>query len=94
MKTVLRGKLLDFLSDIYPRDIEELSIMGVFYEYNKTDDIARSLEYLMDKKYISREEKPHPYKKHQKIRLYKITPAGIDLHDGQLEDPSVPIVPE
>ena len=94
MKPILRGKILNFLFDIYPRDIEEISIMGVFYEYHKKNDIAQCLEYLVGKEYISREERPHPYKAQQKIRLYKITPEGVDLHDGLRSDPGVTVVPE
>jgi hypothetical protein len=91
---ILRGKLLEFLKHLYPEGADERTIVGVFYEYHTYDDIVESLAYLSDKGYVNRTEVPHPYKSAERIRVYKIAPAGIDLMDGTSVDPAVTIVPE
>lgn len=91
---ILRGKILEFLRDLYPEGADERTIEGIFYEYHRYDDIIESLAYLADKGYADRKEVPHPYKSAERIRLYKITPAGIDLMDGTTTDPAVTIIPE
>lgn len=88
----LRGKLLTFLAHVYPEKIEEMSIVAVFYEYHETDDIVRSLEYLTDKGFVIKDEKPHPYKERKIVKLYRISAAGVDLSDGTVTDPGVTIV--
>jgi hypothetical protein len=90
---ILRGKLLEFLRDLYPEGADERTIVGIFYEYHNYDDIVESLSYLADKGYAERKEVPHPYKAVERIRLYKILPAGIDLMDGTTIDPAVTILP-
>lgn len=90
---ILRGKLLEFLRDLYPEGADEKTIVGIFYEYHTYDDIIESLSYLADKGYAERKEVPHPYKSVERIRLYKISPAGIDLMDGTTIDPAVTIIP-
>jgi hypothetical protein len=91
---ILRGKLLEFLRDLYPEGADERTIVGVFYEYHEYDDIIASLSYLADKGYAECKEVPHPYKSAERIRIYKIAPPGIDLMDGTTVDPAVTIVPE
>lgn len=88
----LRGKLLTFLAHVYPEKVEEMAVVGVFYEYHETDDITKALEYLVDKGMVIREEKPHPYRERKTVKLYRISAAGIDLNDGTATDPGVTVV--
>lgn len=91
---ILRGNILDFLKYTYPDKVDERSIVGSLYVYNDYDDIIGALAYLVDKGYIERTEVPHPYKSVEKIRMYKISPAGIDLLDGTTTDPAVTVISE
>lgn len=91
---ILRGKILEFLRDLYPEGADERTIVGVFYEYHDYGAILESLAYLSDKGYADRKEVPHPYKGSERIRIYKIAPAGIDLLDGTTKDPAVTVLPE
>lgn len=94
MKNILRGKILSFLAEIYPRDVEKVTVIGVFFEYHHVGDIEKALEYLAGRKYLEKIERPHPYKPHEKIVLFRITPDGIDITEGTKEDPGITIVPE
>jgi hypothetical protein len=85
----LRGQLLDFLKRIYPRNIEELGIISVFYEYYRDKDIRQSLQYLVDKGYVEKEERKHPYRRREKVSFYKISAKGIDLIEGTIDDAGV-----
>lgn len=91
--TILRGKILEFLRDLYPNGADERTIVGVFYEYHDYDDIVESANYLAAKGYALLQEVPHPYKKIDKIRMFKIAPPGIDLLDGTTTDPAVTVIP-
>jgi hypothetical protein len=91
---ILRGKILEFLRDLYPEGADERTIVGVFYEYHDYGDILEAAAYLADKGYARMTEVPHPYKPAERIRLYKVLPAGIDLLDGTTADPAVTILPE
>lgn len=90
---ILRGKILEFLRDLYPEGADERTIVGVFYEYHAYDDIIESLAYLSDRGYAERKAVPHPYKSAERIRIYKIAPPGIDLMDGTTVDAAVTILP-
>ena len=94
MKHILRGKILSFLAEIFPRDAEKVGIIGIFFEYHHVGDIEQALEYLAGRRYLEKLERPHPYKPHDKITLYKITPDGIDIAEGTKKDPGITIVPE
>jgi DNA-binding PadR family transcriptional regulator len=83
---LLRGLILDFLNRIYPRDIEKLGVIEAFYKEFKPKDIEKALEYLKDKGYVEEREMEHPVRRFEMIRLYKITPRGIDLIEGTLCD--------
>jgi len=91
---ILRGKILEFLRDIYPEGADERTIIGVFYEYHHYDDIKEAAAYLADKGYAKLTDVPHPYKTKERIRIYRVTPAGIDLLDGTTSDPAVVLAPE
>ncbi|NLK46489.1 MAG: hypothetical protein GX297_07550 [Treponema sp.] len=87
---VLRGKLLSLLKNIYPDGIEQTSVVGIYYQLTKVDDILTALEYLTDKKYIIKKENPHPFKNNTIVTYYKISPTGIDLCEGNIEkDPGI-----
>lgn len=85
----LRGQILDFLKRVYPHTIEELGIISVFYEYYGDKDIRQSLEYLVDKGYVAKEKKSHPYRRRKSLNFYKITAKGIDLLEGTIEDAGI-----
>ena len=85
----LRGQILDFLKRIYPREIEELGVISVFYQYHTDKDIRQSLQYLADKGYVEKREVPHPYHRRKKVHLYRITAKGIDLIEGTIHDEGI-----
>ena len=93
-QNMIRGKIIEFLHHIYPEGADQRSLVSCFYEYHKYDDIVQALEYLADKGYISRKEFPHPYKKNERVSLYKLTANGMDLYEGTIVDPAVPIIAE
>ena len=87
---ILRGKLLDLLRKVYPDGIEKTSIISILFQYHKTDDISASLEYLVDKEYAVKKEYPHPFVVQEMIHWYKLSPRGIDLLEGNIqEDPGI-----
>ena len=89
----LRGSILDFLKKVYPREVEELNIIGVFYQYYKDKEIRQALAYLADKGYIERIERKHPVYRRRKLVFYKATARGIDLLEGTISDDGI-ILPE
>jgi DNA-binding PadR family transcriptional regulator len=89
----LRGEILDFLYRIEPRYIEDIEIIGIFYQYYRDYEIRKALNYLVGKGYAKVEEVPHPYKQFEKKRLYSITPAGVDILELTKRDDGI-IVPE
>ena len=90
---ILRGKILKLLSEQYPEGLERVTLVGIYYQCDKVEDIDKSLEYLCDKKYIVKKEHPHPYKENKKIIFYKITPEGIDLVEGTIKQEPGIIIP-
>ncbi len=89
-QNILRGKLLDLLKKVYPNGVDEKTVISILYQYHKTEDIAASLEYLVDKSYAERKQFPHPYMKQEILQWYKITPRGIDLLECNIEaDPGI-----
>lgn len=85
----LRGKILKLFFEFYPDGVERITLLGIYYQYEKIEDIDKSLEYLAEKGYVSKKENPHPYKINKKTVFYKITPAGIDLIEGTKNDSGV-----
>ena len=77
--TILRGKILSLLNDLYPDGAEQTTIIGIFYQRFKVDDIIKSLQYLCDKDYVKKSETAHPYKANCLVYGYKILPAGIEI---------------
>ena len=90
----LRGKILEFLKNIYPEGVDERTIIGIFYDYHRSTAIEQSLAYLADKELLTVKDLPHPYKPGERVRLYKIAPAGIDLLDGTTVDPGISVIPQ
>ena len=90
---ILRGKILKLLSEQYPEGLERITLISIYYQGDKVDDIDKSLAYLCDKGYVQKKEHPHPYKENKKITFYKITPEGIDLIEGTTEAEPGIIIP-
>ena len=87
---ILRGKLLELLKSVYPEGVERKTIISIFFQYHRVDDIASSLEYLIDKEYVIKKEFPHSYLKNENVQWYKLSPKGIDLMDGNINgDPGI-----
>lgn len=82
----LRGHLLKFLFRVYPKEIEELSIISVFYQYYSDIEIKKALQYLADKGYVEKRVEPFPGFHRRKLHLYKITAKGIDVIEGTCRD--------
>lgn len=89
----LRGLLLDFLKRIYPKDIEELAIISVFYQYYQDKEIKQALHYLVDKGYVEKKEMKHPYNKRKTVHFYRLTAQGIDLLENTIQDEGI-MLPE
>ena len=91
---ILRGKLLGLLKKVYPDGVEKSTVISIFFQYHKMDDISSSLEYLVDKEYVIKKEYSHPYVTQEMIHWYKLSPKGIDLMDGNIPaDPGI-IIPQ
>ena len=87
---ILRGKILDLLRRVYPDGIDYNTILSALFAYHKADDITASLEYLTDKEYIEKKEKPHLLIKQEVFKWYKLRPKGIDLIEGNIAvDPGI-----
>ena len=88
--TIVRGKILDLLKEVYPDGVDELTIISILYQYHKTEDIFASLEYVVDKGYVEKKQQPHPFKEREYVRWYKLKPNGIDLLEGNIDpDPGI-----
>jgi len=90
----LRGKILQFLRELFPQGTDSMTVVGIYYEYYRKDDIVDSLEYLASKGYVDKREVPHPARKLEKLSTYTINAAGIDLCDGTTSDAGITIVAE
>jgi hypothetical protein len=91
---VLRGKILTFLRDLFPQGTDRITVIGIYYEYYRREDIIDALEYLVSKGYVDKREVPHPARKLEKLATYTINARGIDLCDGTTTDPGITIIPE
>lgn len=91
---MLRYEILDYLKRLYPRWVEETEIISVFYQYHQVSEIKKDLYYLVDKGYIDTKDMKLPYRKYELKRIFKLSAMGIDLLEGRIEDPGVPIIEE
>lgn len=91
---ILRGKILQFLHELFPQGTDALTVIGIYYEYHRREDIVGALEYLASKGYVNKWEVPHPARKLEKLSTYTINAAGIDLCDGTTSDAGILIVAE
>ena len=91
---ILRGKILQFLRELFPQGTDAMTVIGIYYEYYRREDIIDSLEYLTSKGYVEKREVPHPSRKLEKLATYTINAAGIDLCDGTTSDAGITIVAE
>lgn len=82
----LRGMVLDFLRHVYPRPVMDLDIIGALYQDYRDTEIRDALAYLADKGYLERSEKEHPVRRYRKVITYRLTAAGVDLLEGDLDD--------
>lgn len=90
--SVLRGKLLRLLNDMYPDSMEQSSIIGIYYQYHPVEDIRKALQYLQDKALIHQHCVPHPYREGLNVVYYKISPEGVDLLEGNTSQPEPGVV--
>lgn len=91
---VLRGKILQFLRELFPQGTDAMTVIGIYYEYHRREDIIDSLEYLTSKGYVTKREVPHPARKIETLATYTINAQGIDLCDGTTSDAGITIVAE
>lgn len=91
---ILRGKILEFLRDLFPQGTDRITVIGIYYEYYRREDIVDALEYLVSKGCVDKREVPHPARKLEKLATYTINAFGIDLCDGTSTDPGISIIPE
>ena len=92
IKKEFRGELLVFLYDIHPLSISLTSIYQTYFQYYRTEDIDKILEYLVEKDYVEEETVQPPNTMFETVKRYKITPSGIDLLDGTTADAGVVFV--
>lgn len=90
----LRGDILTFLYNLNGTFAAERSIVQAYYEYYVTTDIAKALAYLTESKLIIKEERRHPVLEMRKESFYKIAPLGMNIIEGDKEDPGVSVVPD
>jgi len=91
---ILRGKILSFLRDLFPQGTDRITVIGIYYEYYRREDIIDALEYLVSKGLVEKREVPHPARKLETLATYTINARGIDLCDGTIKDPAVTVIPE
>lgn len=91
---ILRGKLLKLLSEQYPDGLERVTLISIYYQFDKVEDIEKSLAYLCDKGFIQKKEHPNIYNETKKIIYYKITPEGIDLVEGTSKQEPGIVIPQ
>ena len=89
VKKEFRGEILSFLYGIHPLAISQVSIYQTYFQYYRTEDIDKILEYLVEKGYAEEETIQPPGAMYETVKNYKITPAGIDLLDGTIQDPGI-----
>lgn len=84
-----RGQILDYLNRIYPNQTSEINIVGVFYQYFKDSEIRRSLQFLVDKGYVTKVQVSHPVRRGKIEEHFKLTASGIELIEGTISDKSI-----
>lgn len=93
----VRGEIITLLHVTYPRAIEirTLARMLVDNGYITAPDIAPYVDYLVDKGYISIVDQEHAASLLKGIvpvsALIKLTAEGVNLVEGDLDDPGVDI---
>ena len=85
-KEIIRGKLLHYLSLIYPQSATLPLLQGeldIFGYPVPVDDLSFHIAYLAEKGLVSVENVRGPHSE-RKVTLVKITARGIDYFDGRL----------
>jgi hypothetical protein len=85
-KEIIRGKILQYLSLIYPRASTLPLLQGELDLFGfpiLADELNFQLAYLAEKKLVALESPAGPHSQ-RKIPLVKITAQGIDYLDGRL----------
>jgi len=90
----LRGKILLFLRDLFPQGCDCITVISIYYEYHRREDIVDALEYLVSKGYVDKRDVPHPVRKLEKLSTYPLNGKGIDICDGATADVGITLVPE
>jgi hypothetical protein len=91
---ITRGKVLQFLRNIFPQGTDVMTVVAVLYDWHPPKDVLDALEYLTSKGYITKREVPHPARKLAKLTTYTINAHGIDLCDGTTSDAGITIIAE
>lgn len=90
----LRGDILQFLYNLNGTTVAEKSIVQAYYEYYTIEDLRKALSYLVESKYITKDERQHPVFVLTKESFYKITATGMNIVEGDRQDAGVAIMPE
>ena len=84
-KELIRGKILYYLTIIYPRSATLPLLQGeldLFGYPIALEDLHFHVSYLIDKGLAAAEEVRGPVP-HRQVTLVKATPKGIDTYDGR-----------
>lgn len=90
----LRGDILQFIYNLNGTAVAEKSIVQAYFEYYTMEDLKKALAYLVESRYIIKEERQHPIFALTKESFYRITAAGMNVVEGDKQDAGVSIMPE
>lgn len=92
-----RGEILTLMYSVHPMPVEIRTITNALLESNvvSVPDIARHADYLVGKGYISVINEEDAEKVLRGVvppsAFLKLTPKGVDLVEGTIEDPGVDV---
>lgn len=89
MNKKYRGEVMRVLALFYPTPITVKQIKLSLLEYGITNgaDVAKHLQYLLDKNYIMVDKEfSEDFKEEHLLRM---SPAGVDLIEGSIDDDAI-----